>query len=546
MRRRGRMLTVAAVLWLGVLLAGSPAWAHAALRGSAPAASALLDHPPREVVLTFSERPDPSLSAIEVLDQHGRHVTEADPKAVPGAPLRLRLGLPHLEDGVYTVSWRALSAVDGHLTSGAFAFGVGVSSLGAAAHAAAPPHSVRPSALSVAARWTIYWGLALLLGGASTGVLALGGRIPGRRWALATAWALGAAGLVGLAAAEASSVRVPVVTLLVSPAGARLLRIGVLMVLVAAAVLWAILRPGKAPLVAVGITAAGAMLAHVLAGHAGAPASTRWLNIVAQFGHLAAVGVWIGGLAWLLASILGGETPGQAASVRRFSQVATVALAVVVATGAARAYDGVRSVGALLDTGYGLTVLGKVGLLLPLVALGAVNRFRIVPRLAGEPGRVHLLRRTVGGELLIAVGIFGLAGTLAGLPPAAQARMHEAEAPAGMVVSGNDFATSIRVRLTIRPGTAGPNDFHVRVEDYDSGQPVDATRVALRFTRPGVGPALLELRRDQEGQWVGQGTVMAVQGSWQVTVIIQAPPQGFEVPLDVQVGGPPAQDDHAP
>jgi methionine-rich copper-binding protein CopC len=251
------MLTVAAVLWLGVLLAGSPAWAHAALRGSAPAASALLDHPPREVVLTFGERPDPSLSAIEVLDQHGRHVTEADPKAVPGAPLRLRLGLPHLEDGVYTVSWRALSAVDGHLTSGAFAFGVGVSSLGAAAHAAAPPHSVRPSALSVAARWTIYWGLALLLGGASTGVLALGGRIPGRRWALATAWALGAAGLVGLAAAEASSVRVPVVTLLNSPAGARLLRIGVLMVLVAAAVLWAILRPGKAPLVAVGITAAG-------------------------------------------------------------------------------------------------------------------------------------------------------------------------------------------------------------------------------------------------------------------------------------------------
>jgi hypothetical protein len=154
-----------------------------------------------------------------------------------------------------------------------------------------------------------------------------------------------------------------------------------------------------------------------------------------------------------------------------------------------------------------------------------VNRFRIVPRLAGEPGRVHLLRRTVGGELLIAVGIFGLAGTLAGLPPAAQARMHEAEAPAGLVVSGNDFATSIRVRLTIRPGTAGPNDFHVRVEDYDSGQPVDATRVALRFTRPGVGPALLELHKDAGEQWTGQGTVMAVQGSWQVTVIIQAPPR---------------------
>jgi copper transport protein len=547
MRRRGWMLTVAAVLWLGVLLVGSPAWAHAALQGSTPAAGALLDQPPREVVLTFSERPDPSLSAIEVLDQHGQRVTQADPKAVPGAPLRLRLGLPHLEDGVYTVSWRALSAVDGHLTSGAFAFGVGVSSLGEAAHAAAQPHSVRPSALSVAARWTIYWGLALLLGGASTGVLALGGRLPGRRWAPGAAWALAAAGFVGLAVAEAASVRVPVATLLGSPAGARLLRIGVLMVLVAAAVVWAILRPGRrAPLVAVGVTAAGAMLAHVLAGHAGAPASTQWLNIAAQLAHLAAVGVWIGGLAWLLGSILGGETPGRAASVRRFSQVATVALAVVVVTGGLRAYDGVRSVGALLDTGYGLTVLGKVGLFLPLVALGAVNRFRIVPRLARETGRLHLLRRTVGGELLIAVGMFGLAGTLAGLPPAYQSRMHQAEEPAGVEVSGSDFATSIRVRLTIRPGTAGPNDFEVRIEDYDSGEPVDATRVALRVTRPDVGPAVLELRKQAAGRWMGQGTVLAVQGRWRVTVIVEAPPEGYEVPLDVEVGGPATQGGHAP
>jgi hypothetical protein len=93
----------------------------------------------------------------------------------------------------------------------------------------------------------------------------------------------------------------------------------------------------------------------------------------------------------------------------------------------------------------------------------------------------------VGGELLIAVGMLGLAGTLAGLPPAYQAGMHEAEAPAGVVVSGSDFATSIRVRLTIRPGAAGPNELRVRVEDLDTGRAVDATRVAPRFTRPDVG-----------------------------------------------------------
>jgi hypothetical protein len=40
------------------------------------------------------------------------------------------------------------------------------------------------------------------------------------------------------------------------------------------------------------------------------------------------------------------------------------------------------------------------------------------------------------------------------------------------------------------------------------------------------------------------GTVLAVQGRWQATVIIQAAPQGFEVPLDVDIGGPPAEGGH--
>jgi hypothetical protein len=123
--------------------------------------------------------------------------------------------------------------------------------------------------------------------------------------------------------------------------------------------------------------------------------------------------------------------------------------------------------------------------------------------------------------------------------------MHQAEQPAGVEVSGSDFATSIRVRLTIRPGAAGPNEFQVRVEDYDSGQPVEATRVALRVTRPDVGPAVLELRKDADEQWVGQGTVLAVRGRWRVTVIVEAPPEGFEVPLDVEVGGPSTQEGHA-
>jgi hypothetical protein len=38
---------------------------------------------------------------------------------------------------------------------------------------------------------------------------------------------------------------------------------------------------------------------------------------------------------------------------------------------------------------------------------------------------------------------------------------------------------------------------------------------------------------------------LAVQGTWRVTVIVEAPPEGFEVPLDVEVGGPTTQGGHA-
>ena len=48
------------------------------------------------------------------------------PQAVPGDKQSLRVtpSTP-LADGTYTVNWRAVSAVDGHVESGAFAFGVG-------------------------------------------------------------------------------------------------------------------------------------------------------------------------------------------------------------------------------------------------------------------------------------------------------------------------------------------------------------------------------------------------------------------------------------
>src|SRR5207253_2625466 len=92
-----------------------------------------------------------------------------------------------------------------------------------------------------------------------------------------------------------------------------------------------------------------------------------------------------------------------AAAVKRFSSVAGVALGVVIATGAARAIDQVGSWTLLVSTAFGRLVLVKSAFLLALAGLGAVNRYRHVPRAPhGLPGR-----RTAGQPALYATGSFG-------------------------------------------------------------------------------------------------------------------------------------------
>src|SRR5256885_2384029 len=98
---------------------------HALLAASDPAAGATLAHSPAQVVITFTEQPDAGLSSIRVLDASGRALTQARPQAVTGRPSTLKVDVPTLANGVYTVSWRTVSKVDGHLGAGSYSFGVG-------------------------------------------------------------------------------------------------------------------------------------------------------------------------------------------------------------------------------------------------------------------------------------------------------------------------------------------------------------------------------------------------------------------------------------
>jgi putative copper export protein len=307
--------------------------------------------------------------------------------------------------------------------------------------------------------------------------------------------------------------------------------------------------PGRArPLVVVGLTAAGGMLVHALAGHAAAPSSLRLLNLAAQWTHLLAVGVWIGGLAWLLAGLRGRARADQRAVAVRFSKLAGACLAVVVVTGLARSVDELGGWRALAHSGFGRALGVKLALFAALLLLAALNRYRLVPALE-VPARRRAggrLRRSVRGELWLAAGVLLAAALLSELPPgatvgeaAAAGQRHARQRL--LHATGNDYATSVRVTLTVSPGAAGPNRFAAAVADYDTGNPLPADRVELTGTpaaRPDLGTARLKLVKGADGSWQATGRLLSIGGRWSLVTIVEGAGGGVTVPLELDVPGP--------
>ena len=186
-RRYAIALAAAALLLLAAAACAAAfpaaAVAHSALESSDPAAGSSVPASPSRIGLAFSEAPEVKVSMVKVLDSSGRSVPGiSDPQAVAGDAEQLEV-IPSqpLADGVYTVNYRVISAVDGHVLSGAFAFGVGQTPApGSEIVVDLLRTSPWTSALAGAGRWLLYTGLVLLVGAASTSLLVYGGRLPRR------------------------------------------------------------------------------------------------------------------------------------------------------------------------------------------------------------------------------------------------------------------------------------------------------------------------------------------------------------------------------
>ncbi len=552
--RRAGFIGAAAALFLA--LPGN-AYAHAYLIKTVPAASVVLNAPPPNIQLTYDEAVEPRFAIISVTNAAGVQETTGAVHRSPADPDTLVVPLrPRLPEGWYLIYWRAIS-VDGHPVEGAFTYAVGPNP------GPAPEFRVpNISATAVTPGLLVTRTLMFLSVMSAIGLFVLrlliarpvARRRPGTSLrGLTVAFTI--ASVVGLlaiplylefATANDTLRSVLDVTSLVplfrvTAFGRAIVDLELCFALFCAAAwvsIW-VDRPERekrsvAELVAVtgALLAAAAVLAIPgAAGHA-AQTSPRGLTLLFDWLHMIAGSVWLGGLIGLLvlwSSVLAGlRVPALSVVVPRFSNVAFASVVILGATGIGEAIDHMPAVNALWETGYGVAILVKAGLLGAAMAIASGNLLRSKPRLAaagqrpelGE-GASRLLRRLVSVEVVVVAGAVFTAALLSSLapPPPAFALENSAIAKVGPgQVAKTVNQAGYLLQVLVSPNkAAAPDSFALRITK--GGKPVVSANVTLTFNHlemqmPQQEYQLAEIR---PGVYTRAAPALVMVGKWGLT-----------------------------
>jgi copper transport protein len=416
-----RALLVCALL---ALFAPSTAFGHVVLESSEPATQSRVESAPTEITLRFSQPVAISARAIEVLAPDGTVLSGVsavtDDGRVVSAPVsRLRRG------SAYTVRWRA-TGEDGHSPAGVFTFGVGV---------AAPPPTEAVGASGTTwrddlARWALFAALALLVGPLVVRLVVLRGPVPPRAERGFHALGVVASLLVidvGIAAfvlRASNALQLPLADLPYADLQpfAEKTRFGVAFLvmtlgfgIVAALLLvaWILDRLElRWPALALSVGLAAGLS---LSGHQATEPNATPLAQAADWLHLVAASVWVGGLV-SLAFLVWPLAP----SLRRdaflgFARLAIALVGAMVFAGAYLALQRLPEPSDLWETTYGRLLLVKLAIVAVALTWGAVHHFVVRPRLTA--GNAANVRPSLVGEVSVALVVLFAAAALTNVAP---------------------------------------------------------------------------------------------------------------------------------
>jgi copper transport protein len=493
---------------LSVLCFATGVSAHASLVAAEPADNSILAAAPKTIRLRFNEAVTPAV--IRLIDAEGK---ARDDATVRTTDQTIVITPPaNLPRGTQVVSYRVISQ-DGHPVSGSLVFSIGAPTGTAVARESAGPVAV----LIWLARVGFYLGLFVGIGGvfftswiaparaglnvivaalivgllsaaASLGLqgldvlnLSLGDLLTAAPWRAGFATSLGPSLLTALVAMAAGVVAQQIASL------------GVARTLSALAM-------------------AGVGLSLALSGHA-ATAPPQWLNRPTVFLHGVGVAFWVGALAPLVA-MAWRRVEGLLPVLHRFSRLAGPVVGVLVLTGLTLAIIQLQSFRALIETSYGLILSIKTVLVVLLLGLAALNRFRFTPMIAVDPANTRPLVRSILFECVVVAGILAVvAGWRFTAPPRALA-----------VAIRPPLAIHIHTeqamfQVLVSPGRVGTDDFVLQLMNNDAS-PLAAKEATLILSLPerGIEPLERSAQLGADGYWHVRDVPLPYPGRWHLRI----------------------------
>lgn len=522
---------------VGLWIAAFPglASAHASIVSSSPASGEPLDEPPDSIRIQFNEPVERAFFSLTVLGPDGERVDSGDARIDENRSDLLTAGLKTgLPDGAYTVNWKVVSS-DGHPISGTFTFLVGGEGADQAAPAVDRQASAWPGSGLVIFRFLWYAGMTLLSGVLVFPLILLPRELRGNPLAfrsklvLYSGLALAIIGILsslpqqtaayaGVTWSRAWDRNLLLDTLQRTEFGTVWTIQLVLLLVLTIFIVWLTRTTANRSLSRIVsclalIFTQGLFMSKAFIGHAAA-AESRILAIAADYLHLSASALWLGGLLsifLLLPSATGGgyglseaRPESYWVTVRRFSGFAAGCVSVLLISGIYSSVLHVGSFGDLIQTAYGRVLLIKIILFLLMLGLALQGFIR------GQK-RNRPLGRGVWMEFCAGLLVLALAALLSNLPAPSAGQI-----PAGHL---EETVQGYRIIVDVSPNVIGSNHMSVRVEDQ-SGKPLDnIEQVTLRLTSNEMDMGVIEVVMPG-GLQPEADAIITMAGSWNVNVHI--------------------------
>ena len=518
--RRG-VAAVCAVVFFGALMSPGSASAHAILDSSSPASSSVLPESPQEIRLDFNERVEATLGDIRLFNSDQKEVdidnlvrSASDTSVVTAA-------LPSVDDGVYVVVWRVVSA-DGHPATGAFPFEIGESTSGTAdvllskvvAGIDGSSSLDKPMAfmrflgflavIVLIGFVSLTWGTAFLdlpsasrtlktsavaLSFSSIGILLLQGPIlEGSSW-----------GAIFDATLIADVVRQ---------------RLGIaLLIRLVCVVAWGaaiILLPMRARAWwqnLVVLTSLVTLITFSSSGHPSA-GSLPVVFVAVDVVHYAAISMWVGALLCL--ALLTKKNDTTAIAIR-FSRMATWTMPITVVTGVVQGLHLLGGISGITDSSYGKYLIVKTALVLVIIAFGTAGRARI------SKGNTSSIGRLIKWESALVIVVLAITSFLVASSP--NAASSQSTTFSATLVQGGIVAD-----LLVTPTQVGPSEVHV-ILTPPGGSLSPVVSATVRFSLPSrdIPPIPATLIAISPNHWSGV-VQFPFAGNWQMETRVEPQP----------------------